>query len=60
MRFSLKSQKMFPGDKMPKMALSWEKWHLDHMLGAQCQILLLSNQLIPLFSTKNGAKWNFP
>ena len=51
---------MFPGDKIPKMALSWKKWHLVHVLGAKCGKLWLINQLIPILSTKNGAKWDFP
>jgi hypothetical protein len=56
----LKNQKMFPGDKIPKMTLSWKKWHLLHLLGAKCGKLWLINQLIPILSTKNGAKWDFP
>ena len=52
MKFSSKNNKMFPGDKMPKMALSWEKWQLVHILGVQYGLLLIRNQQRQILSTK--------
>ena len=48
------STKKKSGDIIPKMTLTWEKWNLDHTLGAQSQILLLSNPRIPIISTTSG------
>ena len=54
-----KTLKMFPADKMQKVALSREKWHYALTFGAQFQIFLQSKHQIPFSSKNKRIRWNF-